>query len=123
MHCNIAIKNSSIFLGFFFTFLTISCSINPVCRHTSEQDLQIRVNSLWSAKVNKDWGTVYDLTEKKYRDSISRKKYINKNHLDILDFTVTKIEIDKESHTGKSFAKMKIKGIGGFIFEPMVCDN
>ena len=94
------------------------CSTN----HTSQEDLQKRINELWTAKVQKKWDVVYDMSEKSYRESTSKEKDIAKRHLDILEYSFIKSEIDDSGKTAKSYVKMKIKGLAGLIFEPTVSD-
>lgn len=84
--------------------------------------LEQRVKALWDAKKNKDLKTIYQLHEKSFREKTTEEKFLKKRPIDVIDYEFQKVELTDEGRSGKSFVKMKIKGMGGFVFEPMVSD-
>ena len=59
----------------------------------SEEALRQRVLMEWEAKVNKDWGAVYDLAVNEYKKKLSRSGFLQGCNLDVREFSIKEIEI------------------------------
>lgn len=59
----------------------------------SEEALRQRVLMEWEAKVNKDWGVVYDLAVDEYKKKVSRSGFISRCNLDVKEFSIKEVEI------------------------------
>ena len=105
---------------FFYCLLGLfACSSKP----PGPEELEKRVRVLWDAKKSKDLKTIYGLHEKSFKEKTSEEKFLQKRQINVIDYQFQKVEISDEGRSGKSFVKMKIQGMGGLVFEPMVSDN
>lgn len=59
----------------------------------SEEALRQRVLMEWEAKVNKDWGVVYDLAVDEYKEKVSLSGFLQGCNLDVREFSIKEIEI------------------------------
>ena len=59
----------------------------------SEEALRQRVSMEWEAKVNKDWGVVYDLAVDEYKKKVSRSGFLQGCNLDVREFSIKEIKI------------------------------
>jgi hypothetical protein len=87
----------------------------------SEATLRDRVTQEWEAKINGDWGIVYDLTTKEFKSKVKRDKYIGGKSLEVTSYEINEITIDPEQgkawvkvgfdikHMGKSFKGARTK--------------
>ena len=96
-----SLKNlNNLFPGFFLLFAAVflfmcGCAhINPtdseICLQNL-QNLQKRVSREWRAKMDSDWGAVYALTTKRYKENITRDQFIRGGNLDVRGFSIKKI--------------------------------
>ena len=71
----------------------------------NEKFLQKKVQKEWEAKMEKDWGAVYDLTCNEFKAKVKREKFIQGANLNVENFSIEKIEIDPEN--GKAWATIR----------------
>jgi len=57
-------------------------------------DLNQAINTEWTAKINKDWGTVYDLVTQSSRNRIKRDDFIKHSNVEALKYTIRDLQID-----------------------------
>lgn len=70
-------------------------------RSGSEAALRDLVLEEWQAKIDKEWGTVYDLASSKFRKSVKKDQFLRGCRLDVKDFTIANLKIlpDKKQAT------------------------
>lgn len=122
----ISVKTSQINFTKVVSVLVLSacliCSCNFFSQTPGPEKLEQRVKELWDAKKNKDLGKIYQFQEKAFKKSTSEDQFLKKKQLDVIDYEFQKVEVAEDGLSGKSFVKMKIKGLGGLTFEPIVSD-
>lgn len=59
----------------------------------NEEALLARVETLWQAKKNDDWETVYGMTDQKFRKSVTQNKFLQGKSMVIKGYTISKVEI------------------------------
>lgn len=57
------------------------------------------INNEWSAKVNKDWGAVYDLATQSFKTQIKKNDFIKYANLDVLDYNIKDVQIGPDGET------------------------
>ena len=62
-------------------------------------DLSQAINTEWTAKINKDWGTVYDLLTEASKSAIKRDNFIRHANVEVLNFTIKDIQIAPDGKT------------------------
>ncbi len=86
-----------------------------------KESLLKRVNELWSARIQKDWSKVFELTDETYQNKESKATFATKGDFKgVLDFNVKEIEIaeDKEPyHHAEVIIRFSILR-GGMKFQP-----
>jgi hypothetical protein len=69
-----------------------SCSTLPF--RSSEDALRIRVEEMMNARIDDDWGKVYDYLDSAYRNKMSKKNFLNiKREIDYTNYKIESIEI------------------------------
>ena len=76
-------------------FVVSGCAHLPGNRK-SEKSLRERVTQEWEAKINGDWGIVYDLTTKEFKSKVKRDKYIGGKSLAVVSYEINEITMDPE---------------------------
>ena len=84
----------------YFVILVLLSLFIVGCAHLpgktkSEESLRKKVNQEWVAKVNGDWGTVYDLATKEFKQKVERDKFLRGANLKVVSFSVKELTIDK----------------------------
>ncbi|MDY6974344.1 MAG: hypothetical protein SV775_18820 [Thermodesulfobacteriota bacterium] len=90
-------------LLFFPVLLLISfaCTL-PFTRNDSEEALNKRVQRLWEARVKGDGGTIYDMSDKKFRKSIPRERCLNRGTLNVIKYNIVKVEVVEKGREGSA---------------------
>jgi hypothetical protein len=85
------------YIGFILgvALLTSGCA-HFTARSGSEAALRDLVSKEWRAKIDKEWGTVYDLTSSKFRKSIKRDRFIRGCSMDVESFAIANLEISSD---------------------------
>lgn len=76
----------------------------------SEENLRTAVTGLWDAKVDFEWGYVYDHAVEEYKKYVKRKQFIRRGNL-----TIRSYEIEEIRPTGEGRADVRIR----FTVAPM----
>jgi len=66
---------------------------------TGEDSLRQRVTMEWQAKIDQDWETVYKLTTKAYKKSVSRGSFIKRANVTVKDFEIKEIKLSDSGQT------------------------
>jgi hypothetical protein len=76
----------------FATGWLCSCSTLPF--RSPEENLRIKVEDMMNARVNDDWGKVYEYLDSGYRNRISKTNFLNiRREMDITKYKIESIEI------------------------------
>ncbi len=84
-------------MGVLWILLSFAACAHIATAPPSEEKLMQNVKKAWEAKVNKDWGTVYDMAAEAYKKSIKRDAFIQGSNIQIADFTIKEAKILPES--------------------------
>ena len=77
----------------FMLVMVASCAHVHSIDRTGKEALRQQVETEWNAKVDKKWGTVYDLTTEAYRNEIKRDIFISRANAVIKSFDIREIRI------------------------------
>lgn len=89
-----------------------------------EETLREAVHTVWEARKNADWGTVYDHADLKFKENKKRERY--RSSLNIINYEILEIEIDENDlkagvlvsfETFKMARRMKISMQEIWVFE------
>jgi hypothetical protein len=70
------------------------CSCSTLPFRSPEENLRIRVDEMMNARVNDDWGKVYDYLDSGYRNRISKTNFLNiRREMDITSYKIESIEV------------------------------
>ncbi len=84
---------AGLFLLAFMLVMVTNCAHIRSIDRTGEEALRQQVETEWNAKVDKKWGTVYDLTTESYRKEIKRNIFIKRANAVIKSFDIREIRI------------------------------
>lgn len=79
------------------------------------EDLREKVRAEWEAKVNGDWGAVYDMAVNEYKKKIGRGLFVAGSNVCVTEFAIKKIDILKSEEKALVVVDYRIDCIG-FIF-------
>ena len=97
--------NTPKILFLIFLLCCISCAhTKPETREGKITALENAVQTLWTAKQNSEWGTVYDMTIAGYRQKIEREKFIARANVTVEKYEILSLEPDFDN--GKAIAKV-----------------
>ena len=85
-------------------FLLLAGCAHLSGKSKSEGALRDRVNQEWGAKVKGDWGAVYDLTSREFKNKTDRNRFIRRSNLRIENYSIKEVRIDSEQ--GKAWAQV-----------------
>lgn len=78
----------------------------------TEEALRQQVQKEWDARVSGDWGTVYDLTTRAFKENMSKANFVGKSNIIIKDFTVKDVRVLESGKEGESFVEYKMSHMG-----------
>ena len=102
-------KRIVIRLGLFIFLLVFfsGCAHLGLMDRTGEEALRQKVVKEWQAKVDQEWGTVYELTTKAYKKAIQRNSFIKRANITVKEFDIKEIKL---SDTGQT-AIVRVEGL------------
>lgn len=85
----------------FYTIVTALTSLTLLflgCSHfkTAEDhinDLNQVISKEWTAKTNKDWGTVYDMAAESSKKDITRDDFVKYANVEVVNFTIKDVQL------------------------------
>ena len=95
-------------------FLMSGCA-HFIAKTGSEAALRDLVSKEWQAKIDKEWGTVYELTSSKFRKSIKRDRFLQGCRLDVKSFTIANLEISPDKKQAAVTVRFDIQQMGHFF--------
>lgn len=75
-------------------FVIFGCAHRPGNRTSEEKTLRDKVTQEWEAKVHGEWGTVYELTTREFKNSVTRDAFVSGKNLRIENFSIQEITVD-----------------------------
>ena len=64
-----------------------------------KNNLNQAINNEWTAKVNKEWGTVYDLATEASKNGRNRDDYIKHANLEVVNYTIKDVQLAPDGKT------------------------
>ena len=92
--------------------LLVSGCAHFITRPGSEAALRDLVSKEWQAKINKEWGTVYDLASSKFRKSTKRDQFLRGCRLDVKGFSISNLEISPDKKQATVTVRFDIQQMG-----------
>ena len=97
--------------------MLIVCLLMSGCAHFiaktgSEAALRDLVSKEWQAKIDKEWGTVYELTSSEFRKSIKRDQFLRGCRMDVKSFTIATLEISPDKKRATVTVSFDIQQMG-----------
>jgi len=89
---------------FILSILIVTDCAHLFKKPKSEESLRALVQKEWEAKVKGDWGTVYDLASKEFKNKIERDKFLQGAKLRVENFSLKEVKID--SRQGKAWVNV-----------------
>lgn len=86
-----------------------------ITKQGSEVALRDLVSKEWQAKIDKEWGTVYDLASSGFRKSVKRDQFLRGCRLDVKDFTIANLEISPDKKQATVTVRFDIQQMGHFF--------
>lgn len=91
------------------TILFVFSTVTPLIAADQPTDgLTKRVQAVWEAKVNKEWGKVYDLAVSAYKQKVKRNEFEQKANLDIRDFSLAEVTVIEPEKKARAAVKYKV---------------
>lgn len=107
-------KNSLIVIFMLATILAVAgCAhLAPASAKRSEEALRQKVKMEWEAKVNKDWGVVYDLTVDAYKNKVKRDSFVQGANINVQEFTIKEVKIIEPGRKALAVVDYRINQMG-----------
>ena len=91
---------------FFHTITTVTAIISLTllfsgCSHFKPakdtiNDLNQSINAEWTAKIDKDWGAVYDMATESSKKDITRNDFVKYANVEVLNYTIKDLQIEPD---------------------------
>ena len=78
----------------------------------SEEALMEKVVMEWEAKVNRDWGVVYDLAVDAYKEKVDRNTLIRRANVNVVEFSIKEVKIIEPGSKALAVVDYKINQMG-----------
>ncbi|MCP4110135.1 MAG: hypothetical protein GY749_32205 [Desulfobacteraceae bacterium] len=95
----------------FFLMMFSACAHVATSPDNTEA-LRQKVEAEWTAKVEKDWGTVYDMLVEEYKNLIDRNTFIQRANIHIQEFSVEEVKIVEPGKEASAVVKNTIFQMG-----------
>ena len=107
-------KNSLIVIFMLATILAVAgCAhLTPAPVERSEESLRRKVKMEWEAKVNKDWGVVYDLAVDEYKKKVDRNLLIQRANVNVQEFSIKEVKIIEPGRKALAVVDYRINQMG-----------
>ena len=95
-----------IFLSVISCFILASvCACLQDSKDKDRKLLMDTINLLWKAKIEKDWGTVYDMNTPKLHEKTVRESFVQNTNLVVTSYEIINVDIIQPNK--KAIAKVK----------------
>ena len=78
----------------------------------SNAALQKSVKIVWDAKLNGDWGVVYDRTVKEYQDKVKRAHFMQGGKIVLKEYSIKEVKLSDSGEKGISVVEYTVKAAG-----------
>lgn len=99
-------------IGILLILLNFASCAHIAMAPPSEENLMQSVQKVWKAKIDKDWGTVYDMATEAYRKSIQRDAFIKSSNIQVSDFSIKEAKMTESGNEGQSVVDYSILHMG-----------
>ncbi|QTA80402.1 Uncharacterized protein dnl_27050 [Desulfonema limicola] len=93
-------------------YLTAGCTHMGLSDSDNKHLLIKRVQAAWEAKINKDWGIVYDMSVDAYKKKVKRDDFIRRANINVEEFSIEDIKIIDPGKKAVAHINQKIKQMG-----------
>ncbi|MBF0226690.1 MAG: hypothetical protein HQK76_14650 [Desulfobacterales bacterium] len=100
-----------VFLIVITNFIFFSCASIKTSKIPDEAALRNNITIVWDAKLNNDFGKIYDLTTDAYKQKVSKDKFGSSN-VKINKYNISKIELLDEGKKAKVFVDFTVNQMG-----------
>ena len=104
-----------------FCLMFISCA-HLGGQKSSEDELRSAVITVWDAKVEKDWNTVYDMMCSTYKEKVKQNTFVSGALIDIKDYVVLDLNVGDEKGEASSTVSFTTAYMG-FNFPMKITDS
>lgn len=85
--------------------------------------LEIQINKLWQARIDRDMKTIYAMVDDEYKKTTSEQIFLRKKEYQISGgFKITKIDLAPDSKSAKVLVKYDAMQMG-YKFEPEILEH
>ena len=95
--------------------LIVSCAHLPVGLG-GEDTLRKQVRLEWDAKVGNNWGAVYDVCVKAFKDAIPRENFIKRCNLQVGEYSIKEVEMVEPGEKAIVTVMYQVNQMG-YVFE------
>lgn len=81
-------------------------------QNTSPESLRERVDIVWKAKVQSDWGPVYDMADSQFQKNVNRNRFVTKSHYRVKSYEVIEIKVNQDNQTATSHIQFDTEKMG-----------
>ena len=100
-------------------FLLASILMAAGCAHLatapaggSEEALRKKVHQEWEAKMNRNWGALYDLTTDEHKKRVDRDSFRCKTNVNLAGFSIKDMEILEEGTKALVHVNIEVRQMG-----------
>ena len=78
----------------------------------SKEALREKIQMEWEAKVNKNWGVVYDLTVDAYKNKVNRGSFVQSANINVQEFSIKGVKIIEPGRKALAVVDYRINQMG-----------
>lgn len=96
------------------------CSCAMVSAKKDSDTLEKNIKTLWSARVENQWGKVYDLTDTAFQEKTSKEQFSSSGEMQVIEYQIKSLTIDpQDPEKADVMIQFKINKMG-YVFQPTV---
>jgi hypothetical protein len=104
-----------------FALLVVTFFLSGSCAHkktdeSGPQTLHGAVTQVWEAKVNGEWGVVYDAAVREYKERVKRGDFVKHANLNVKEYAIKDVDIRETGRKATAVVKYKVVQ-NSFVFE------
>jgi len=81
----------------------------------TEANLMKNVTAFWTAKMNGEWGAVYDLATEEYKRQVDRVRFVKMSNANIEHFEIEKVTLLDKEDRAEVVVNYRV-GVKAFVF-------
>ena len=103
------IRTFGLLIGALFLF---SACAHLTSNPASKESLTRSVEKVWNAKLNGDWGVVYDMAVNKYKNQVNKTAFLKRANITVKEYAIKDIKILDPGKRAISVVEYKISHAG-----------